>query len=224
MLAHEGPCRHDWVYLTKDWRRHLAAPLTVEGEDALAGWMVKRRPLVVARKREDDAASLLRLGLALPGRRRFCVAVAAEAMERRRGPPDLLEVIHERAAFWPQAMSDLRATATRVAAKIHVFGSFAWRFFAADSSYDYLTTASDLDLLLRPADAAQLNAAIAWLTRFERSWPAPRIDGEIALPDGDFVSWREYSARPRKILAKGDVGVRLRAIEDIDALFSASVA
>jgi hypothetical protein len=62
------------------------------------------------------------------------------------------------------------------------------------------------------------------LQDFERRWPAPRLDGEIALPGGDFVCWREFSARPAKILVKGADRVSLRPIEDIDALLSARAA
>jgi malonate decarboxylase holo-[acyl-carrier-protein] synthase len=217
-------CRHDWVYLPDDWRDKLAAPLATADEDALARWVAPGRPLVVARRLEQDAPGLLRLGLALPGKRRVGVVLPAEAVERRRRAPRLLEVLDADAALWPEAMHELAAMVSRAAPDTRVFGSFAWQSFAADSAYVYVTPSSDIDVLLAPAHAAELSTWIALLQNFETRWPAPRLDGEIALPGGDFVAWREFSARPQKILVKGADHVSLRPIEDIDALLSARAA
>lgn len=216
--------RHDWVYLPDDWRRRLAAPLAPEDEDALARWVGGRRPLVVARRREGDAPDLLRLGLALPGKKRVGVAVPTDAIGLRRRPPYLLDVVEIGAAFWPGPMRELAALISRVAPDARVFGSLAWQFFADDSAYAYITPASDIDLLLAPAHGAQLTAWIAQLQNFETRWPAPRLDGEIVLPGGEFVSWREFSARPKKILVKGANHVALRPIGEIDALLTARAA
>ncbi|MDI9847480.1 malonate decarboxylase holo-[acyl-carrier-protein] synthase [Rhodoblastus sp. 17X3] len=216
--------RHDWVYLPDDWRRRLAAPLAAEDEDALARWSEKGRPLVVARRQEGDAPGLLRLGLALPGKRRVGVILPTEAVALRRQPPFFLDVVENGAALWPEAMRELAGVVARIAPEMRVFGSFAWQFFAADPALVYVTRNSDIDLLLTPAHGTQLAAWIALLQNFESRWPAPRLDGEIALPGGDFVAWREFAARPQKILVKGADNVSLRSIEDIDALLSARAA
>lgn len=220
--------RHDWVTLPDDWRRQLAAPLAAGDEDALAGWSEKGRPLVVARRQEGDAPDLLRLGLALPGKRRIGLTLPAEAAALRRRPPFLLDVVEKGAAFWPEAMRDLAATIAKFAPDTRVFGSFAWQYFAADPGMIYVTRDSDIDLLLAPMRGGQLSTWIALLQDFESRWPAPRLDGEIALPGGDFVGdfvcWREFAARPKKILVKGADHVSLRPIESIDALLSAGAA
>ncbi len=216
--------RHDWVTLPEDWRRGLLSHLTQGDEDALARWAEKRRPLVVARRQDGDAPGLLRLGLALPGKRRIGVAMLAEAIELPRRPLFFLDVVETGAAFWPEPMRDLAPLIARVAPNTRVFGSLAWQFFAADPAYDYVTPASDIDLLLALAHGAQLAAWIALLQNFESRWPAPRLDGEIILANGDFVSWREFSARPKRILVKGADHVGLRPIEDIDALLAARAA
>jgi phosphoribosyl-dephospho-CoA transferase len=216
--------RHDWVTLPDDWRRRLAAPLAAEDEESLARWSEKGRPVVVARRREGDAPGLLRLGLALPGKRRVGLALPADAAALRRRPPFFLDVVEKSAAFWPEAMRELAATIARFAPDTRVFGSFAWQFFAADPTMIYVTRESDIDLLLTPARGGQLAAWIAMLQDFESRWPEPRLDGEIVLPDGDFVSWREFAARPKKILVKGADDVSLRPIDAIDALLSARAA
>jgi phosphoribosyl-dephospho-CoA transferase len=220
--------RHDWVHLPDDWRRMLAAPLAGEDEDSLALWCGKGRPLVVARRQEGDAPNLLRLGLALPGKRRVGVALPMEAIALRRRPLLFLDVVEAGASLWPEAMRELAGAISRVAPGMRVFGSFAWQFLAADPAMVYVTRNSDIDLLLAPADGAQLAAWISLLQNFESLWPAPRLDGEIALPGGDFagdfVSWREFAARPKKILVKGADHVSLRPIDDVDALFSVRAA
>ena len=145
--------RHDWVYLPDDWRRRLGTPLAGEDEDALAHWSEKGRPLVVARRQEDDAPDLLRLGLALPGKRRVGVVLPMEAVALRRRPPFFLDVVEAGAALWPGAMRELAGVISRVASEMRVFGSFAWQFFAADPAMTYVTRNSDIDLLLTPSMA-----------------------------------------------------------------------
>lgn len=220
----DAPRRHDWVYLTNDWRQKLAAPLAAEDEAALVRWSGKGRPLVVARRLEGDTPGILRLGLALPAKKRVCVSISAEAVALRRRPLFLLDVIEIAGALWPDAMRELAATIARVAPDTRVFGSFAWEFFAADPVFLYVTHDSDIDLLLTPAHGGQLTAWIALLQNFQTRWPAPRLDGEIALRGGDFTSWREFAARPKRVLVKGAETVRLHPIEDIDALLSARAA
>jgi phosphoribosyl-dephospho-CoA transferase len=216
--------RHDWVTLTADWRDKLALPLPPEDDEALTRWCAQGRPLVVARRREDDTPGLLRLGLALPGKRRVGMVLPTEAVAFRRPPLFFLDVAEIGATLWPEATRELAVTIARTALATRVFGSFAWQHFAADPATIYVTPQSDIDLLLAPASGGRLARSIAALREFESRWPAPRLDGEIALPEGDFVSWREFAARPRTILVKGAKDVRLRPIEEIDALLAARAA
>jgi phosphoribosyl-dephospho-CoA transferase len=216
--------RHDWVCLPDDWRDRLAAPLAAQDAEALARWSEKGRPVVVARRLEGDAPDRIRLGLALPGKRRIGLTLPADALALPRRAPFVRDVVANGAAFWPEAMRELAGLIARLAPDMRVFGSFAWQFFAADSAMIYVTQDSDIDLLMTPSHDGRLAAWIAALQNFESRWPAPRLDGEIALPGGDFVSWREFAARPKKILVKGADHVCLRPIEHIDALLSVRAA
>jgi phosphoribosyl-dephospho-CoA transferase len=224
MPPFDVPHRHDWLYLPEDWQQKLAAPLAADDRQALAGWIARRRPLVVARRNEGDDPRLLRLGLALPGKKRVSLILEAQAAGLRRRPPFLLDAIECGAPFWPQAMRDLGSIIARFAPETRVFGSFAWQFFADDPSCAYITPRSDIDLLFAPRHAGQLADWISLLRDFERRWPAPRLDGEIALPGGEFVAWREFAARPKKILVKGGDRVSLRPIDEVDALLCARAA
>jgi phosphoribosyl-dephospho-CoA transferase len=53
----------------------------------------------------------------------------------------------------------------------------------------YLGAGSDVDLLLRPLDGAQLDAGLALIARHAQSLP---LDGEIEFPSGHAVSWKEW--------------------------------
>lgn len=216
--------RHDWVYLTDHWRQGLPKALSRHSRKLLESWIARRRPLVVARRQEGDAPDMLRLGLATPSKQRICVSVSAYAVLLRRPAPLLLEVIENAAKIWPEAMRELTAMIARIAPDTRVYGSLAWQYFAAEPSYCYLRPDSDIDLLFTPEDSAKLGAWIDLLRDFERRWPAPRLDGEIALRNGDFMSWREFAARPKKILVKGAESISLRQIEDIDTLLAARAA
>jgi phosphoribosyl-dephospho-CoA transferase len=216
--------RHDWVYLPDDWRDRLAAPLSPAERDALVRWIAKGRPLVVARRRPDDAPGLIRLGLALPDKTRIGVLLPADAIQLRRRAPFFLDVVESAAALWPEAMGALRDLIAKTAPNARVFGSFAWQFFAAEPERPFVTHKSDIDLLLTSDRAPVLAGWIGLLQDFERRFAEPRLDGEITLPGGDFVSWREYAARPKKVLVKGAETICLRPIEEIDLLLSARAA
>jgi phosphoribosyl-dephospho-CoA transferase len=53
----------------------------------------------------------------------------------------------------------------------------------------YLGVSSDIDLLLRPLDCAQLDTGLAVVARHAHSLP---LDGEIEFPSGHAVSWKEW--------------------------------
>jgi phosphoribosyl-dephospho-CoA transferase len=214
--------RHDWAYLADDWRKSVATPLPAGDDEALARWIGTGRPLVVARRQEGDAPDRLRLGLALPGKRRVGLALPAKSVARCRPPLLFVDVVEIGAALWPEAMRELATLIAEGAPETRVFGSFAWQVFAADPALIYVRRESDIDLLLAPMNG--MASWIALLKKFESRWPEPRLDGEIALPGGDFVSWREFAARPNKILVKGAQHVSLRPIEDVDLTLAARTA
>ena len=78
---------------------------------------------------------------------------------------------------------------------------------------------SDADLLFRPVGWGAVLKIIRVLERFQRQHHAPRLDGEIVLPDGDAIAWREISNHPAKVLAKGMNGARLRDMDSVRSVF-----
>jgi phosphoribosyl-dephospho-CoA transferase len=102
-----------------------------------------------------------------------------------------------------------------------VFGSLLWQHL---TGLPYLSGTSDLDLLWPVAGAvdARLLPALAALDA-----DAPmRLDGEIVLPDGRGVNWRElHAAAPDEaVLAKQRDGLALCAARSLLAGTSAGEA
>jgi phosphoribosyl-dephospho-CoA transferase len=224
MKRSEPFARHDWVWLPEGWRGLLGQSLTPNDEQAVADWVARKRPLVAARRLDEDPPGFVRLGLALPGKRRIGLLVLAQALTMSRAPLYFLDAAAVVAEAFTGAGAELARRIEKVAPQTRVFGSIAWQFFAGDPACRYVTPESDIDLLLRPDTAAQLWRWIDMLHDFEQDFPAPRLDGEIALPDGSFVAWREFAARPNRVLAKSSAGVSLRRLEELESLLVARAA
>jgi phosphoribosyl-dephospho-CoA transferase len=71
---------------------------------------------------------------------------------------------------------------------LRVYGSLALQVLTGQA---YLTASSDIDLLVRPRDAAGLDAALALLGKHAQRLP---LDGEIVFPGGRAVAWKEWAA------------------------------
>jgi phosphoribosyl-dephospho-CoA transferase len=205
--------RHQWVWLDRDWRDHLAPGLTSSDLSALTDWLARDRPLVVARQSVADGAEWVRLGLSLPGRRRIGVLVSQHAIVRQQDPPDLIDLAETLPPDWRETVTSLLDLPCPVA----VFGSAVWRHFAADPRY--LTSESDLDLLLRPTDWRQAESALGHLAGMAAE--RPRLDGEMMLPDGAAFAWREWALTSTPdLLVKFIDGVALRGRDAIRGQFA----
>ncbi len=216
--------RHDLVRLVADWREHLVAAIDEAAAAAVARRVALDGHFVVARRDAGDAADVLRLGLALPGKRRIAIAATRSVVRERRDPLRFDEVAATIDGLWPEAGPDLRRLAERRLPGVRVFGSLAWQVLATPRSERHATTASDVDLLFAPATRRDLAGAVAALRDFEARRPVPRLDGEVRLPDGGFVAWRELAAEPPLVLVKGSAGATLRRFSEIAALFTAEVS
>ena len=92
-----------------------------------------------------------------------------------------------------------------------VFGSLLWQHLTGLS---YLSAGSDLDLLWPVADEATATWLARRLSVIEQGSPV-HCDGEILLPDGSGVHWREWDASPAQVLVKTSSGTQLRAVRDL---------
>lgn len=209
--------RHDFVWLAEKWRDHLPADLPPADRESLQQWISRDRPLIVARPREGDDPAPLRLGLALPQRRRIGVTLPHGAVERHAPPPSLAEIAPSLPAGWQKIAARLLAA---VPCPVAAFGSAVWQYFAADTGMIYLTAESDLDLLFYPRDEVELRGLPGILQAVAADHPAPRLDGEIRLQQGGFVAWREWAMQPEQLLVKYRDRVEMVSRTTIEGCFA----
>lgn len=188
MSRRSGPVqRHDFVRLRAGWTNNLLSPLAATEQALVAEWVIAGRPFVVARRQPEDVNGTLRLGLALPDKRRIGFHLRSDAVARSAPPPLLADV--PMPASWQPSLTSLAAAATRAGVPARLYGSLAWQ---ALTGLDYVRPdSSDVDLLFTPGDALAL-ARLAVLLRPLAGQDHPRLDGEIVLPGGLAVSWREW--------------------------------
>ena len=185
----------------------------------LTQWIEAKRPLIAARSQPGDPAHTLRLGLALPGKRRIGLAVAARALAEHGPPLPLRKALGAAPLNWREPLGELADQLEAAGEEACVYGSLAWQYWSASSGAAYLTASSDVDLLFRPMSWGAVLKIVSVLERFERQHHAFRPDGEIVLPDGDAIAWREISNHPPKVLVKGMNSARLRDMDSIRSVF-----
>lgn len=211
--------RHGWVRLGEGWAGHLRSPLAEAERAEVGDWCAAGRPLVIARGRPGDVAGELRLGLATPDKRRIGLHVAAGAVAERLAPLPLAEAVEAAPEAWRPMLADLARRAQDLGAAAAVYGSLAWQH---RTGLRYVRPDSDIDLLFAPSDRWRLARLLDLLA--ETGDGTPRLDGEILLPDGAAVAWRELAGRelagpPARLLVKGLADVALRDLASVLALF-----
>ena len=107
------------------------------------------------------------------------------------------------------------AQAAACSVRIGVFGSLAWEVLSGE---DYRHAESDIDLIIDVDTMAQLDAMLLALQLAASQLPC-RLDGEIRLPDGSAVAWREFAANRDKptagVLVKGPREVALLPMQSL---------
>ncbi|MEH3087570.1 MAG: malonate decarboxylase holo-[acyl-carrier-protein] synthase [Xylophilus ampelinus] len=123
------------------------------------------------------------------GRRRIALLAAADGIARWGdfGGPESVAVLLPAAARpdWERLGAELRALGVDAG----VYGSHGWQALTGE---DYLHPGSDLDLLLPVPDADRADRVAALLDAAPQGGALPRLDGELALPGGAAVAWREW--------------------------------
>lgn len=206
--------RHGWVRLVENWAGHLRSPLAEAERAEVGDWCAAGRPLVIARGRPGDAAGELRLGLATPDKRRIGLHVAVDAVAGRLAPLPLTEAVDLAPAAWRPMLADLVRRTRDLGAVAAVYGSLAWQ---CRTGLRYVRPESDVDLLFAPSGRWQLDRLLNLLAA--AGGGTPRLDGEILLPDGAAVAWRELAGRPAHLLVKGPAEVALRDLASVLRLF-----
>jgi phosphoribosyl-dephospho-CoA transferase len=201
--------RHDLVFVSSGaWRSLLKTRDDLAGEPLAADWADRGWPLVARRFAPGEAGGLA-LGLPLPpflGKRRLSVLMQPDDMISTSPPAQLSAAIGAAPERWRYTLERVVDLAAEYGVEARVFGSLAWRML---TGLGYLTTCSDLDVLLplhREGDLARLTAGLAAI---EAAAPM-RLDGELVRDDGAGVNWRElHTGGAREVLVKTTRGVVL---------------
>jgi phosphoribosyl-dephospho-CoA transferase len=206
--------RHDLVWLSSRGWEHVAAAAPPEAQGALALWRAGGWPAVVRRAETGLSSNELAIGFALPPTRHAegrgssagklrvgCRVDLADVKRRTRALP-LVAALDAAPSAWRVGLAALEAEAAAAGIGLAVYGSVA---LEALTGQRYLTPASDIDLLLRPLNRAQLMAGLALLARHAATLP---LDGEVVFADGRAVAWKELcaafdGAKGTRVLAKG---------------------
>jgi phosphoribosyl-dephospho-CoA transferase len=219
MLSSDALARHDLVWLDATGLVIECNPRWPDEADIVGDWLSQGRPLVVTRRPSDMPPNYCALGLPLPvrlGKRRIALQARTGAIREVRRPPALSQVMATAPADWRQALQALDRLARNANIRLRVYGSMAWQFLTGET---YVTSASDVDVLWQPLSLADLERGVAMLSAWEgRS--GIRADGEILLPDGSGISWREWSHGSRVVLIKRNDGVAMHPAKDLWQLFN----
>jgi len=200
------PLRHDLLSVAPEaWRALLAARPDLDGIPHLADWAARGWPVIARRRLPGEDAACIPAGLPLPpalGKRRIGLLFERAALTPRPGL-SLDEARDTAPAAWQPTLDALIAHGADRGPR--VFGALLWQ---ALTGLPYLSATSDLDLLW-PGPVPQ--AFLDGLARIAARAPMP-IDGEIVLPDGFGLNWRELLAAgpDGTVLAKGLERLELR--------------
>jgi phosphoribosyl-dephospho-CoA transferase len=96
-----------------------------------------------------------------------------------------------------------------------VFGALLWEHV---TGLPYLTAQSDLDLLWSISDERTASLLVEGLLRLDGGGPV-RLDGELELPDGAGLNWRELAQSVAnlgdEVLVKTMDGIEVRTKADL---------
>lgn len=209
--------RHELVWLkAQSWDRLIAQRPAADSE-LLAYWAEQRLPLVATRRAAGLPTDEIALGLPAPRRwdgRRLALSVGLDAVERAGRFPTLIEAIAALPADAARRLEAVAAVLGARAALVLVYGSHGWQ---ALTRLDCLREGSDLDLLIPAPTAAE---AMLFCCRLAAYAGALRIDGELLLPGGRAVAWREWHDAAQRglpdVLVKHTDGA---ALQRCDALW-----
>ncbi|WP_165403036.1 malonate decarboxylase holo-[acyl-carrier-protein] synthase [Pseudoxanthomonas winnipegensis] len=204
--------RHTLVWLPPQ-AAHAVAPVQAA---RVRAWFEQGHPAIVARRPAAAPADPLHLGVPLPpaeGKQRLAVRAAVADVLRIAPPPALEHSIAGAPAAWRPALAALAHRAHALDLVPRVFGAFCWQTL---TGLAYVHETSDLDLLWEIDSAAQADVIVRLLDEWERRHRR-RADGELRLPDGRAVSWREYAAGATRLLVKTEDDARLVARADLFA-------
>jgi len=200
--------RHDLA-----WIDPSCAEVSSEDAAELRAWAARRLPLVVGR--QDGRPDGVRMGFTLPGtgqRRRVGVMVSRAAILVHGAPPRLEDILVYAPLAWQAILSGVARDLRRAGLTPRAYGSLVAQAFSGEPC---LRPGSDVDILIDCTSRDAALAAVAILARHGEG--SPRLDGELRMPSGWAVAWRELArtlTNGGQVLAKSDTDLQLMSPDE----------
>jgi phosphoribosyl-dephospho-CoA transferase len=194
------------------WDAMLAHESGLADQPLIANWARLGWPAIVRRLAAGETANGTPVGLPLPpshGKRRIALSVPAGAAVVELPPLLLHEAASGVPAAWESTIVALLEVAEAAAVSPRVVGSLLWEHV---TGLRYLTAQSDLDLVWPVPDESTATALVQSLLWHDTGAPV-RLDGDLELPDGAGVNWREFArvtSNGGDVLVKTTSGVEMR--------------
>ena len=160
------------------------------GSDA-PDWARLDRPVIVRRRMVGDFADSVPMALPLPpchGKRRLAFSFCSDAAITALPPVLLRDAARTAPVEWRAVVAALLDFGDAIKVAPRVFGALLWQH---TTGLPYLSAQSDLDCSGR-FPTSGLRLARGGLRRLDAESPV-RLDGELELPDGAGVNWRELA-------------------------------
>jgi phosphoribosyl-dephospho-CoA transferase len=202
--------RHDLLRVEPPgWDGMLRCHPSLAGLPLVADWARLERPVIVRRRMAGDSASGVPAALPLPpnyGKRRVAFGFPFGADVAALSPVLLRDAAQTAPSAWHPIIAALLDLGEAAGTAPRVFGALLWQHVTA---LPYLTAQSDLDLIWSVSDRQTAASLVKGLLRLDAEGPV-RLDGELELPDGAAVNWRELAQNGNQLLVKTMNGVEVR--------------
>jgi phosphoribosyl-dephospho-CoA transferase len=207
--------RHDLLLIDPAaWSEMLKSRHDLKGVPYLTAWAEKGWPVIVRRVLCSDKPGLVSAAVPLPpteDKRRIALQFPRDGVTACMPPLALHRAIGKAPRAWKAALDSLMTAGINHHTEVRVFGSLLWQVL---TGLDYLTASSDIDLLWCIEDRTRLWPLLECIGEIDTRSPM-RIDGELLLPDGGGINWREMAGQPDEVLVKTLHGVETRTCKDI---------
>ncbi len=208
--------RHDLLRVEPDhWAATLRSHPALADLPSVADWARLQRPVIVRRRNTGERATEgVLAGLPLPprdGKRRLAFRLTSRAAVSAVPPLLLRDAVATVPGEWQSLVAAVLELGDALGVQPRVFGALLWQHL---TGLPYLSAHSDLDLLWSIADERTAAMLVDGLAQLDARGPV-RLDGELELPDGAGLNWREF-AQPAStarvgVLVKTLAGVEVRS-------------
>jgi phosphoribosyl-dephospho-CoA transferase len=214
--------RNQLVWLGDEgWTAVLARAWDAQARGILAHWHAAQLPLVVCRQRVAESPASISLGLPAPlqwERRKLALEVPLQDIASVGNFPLLQELALAPADAAP--VQQLLAQMQALHVPLRVYGSYGWQQL---TGLPCVRAASDLDLLAPVSDLESASVVARALNALHLDC---RVDGELVLPGGWAVAWREWlqllDGAVDRVLVKDRTQVQLLSLAELRRLHDPS--